>query len=521
MAEAPNLATNLTECRRSSIDILPQFGHRLDSGDEPKFTNVFNRRLDATTSSIILISAGPVSLPRLGSVRTVLLRSAKTVMGSLLRVPMAASCRFEPSDLAETIAAMRLALPRRSLDPPSTPPMSPTNALVWDDGSFTDAEFYNMWLGGFPVVVTGLERRLQGRWSPDDFIHDYGSQKVTPVNAMTGEPVKCISSVAAFFGLLKEPKSHTNLLKLKDWPPQKHFRDAYPALFRAFVASIPVACQDIAAVDGVFNLAAHLPSNGIHPDLGRKMYIACGSPDDDTYGMTCLHLDVTDAFNLTVWCYDHSQPAAIWHIFPADSVDALSVFLQEIEREYAAEDPIHSQRFYLSDVLLVRLVLQHNVRNLQNAMKIACDFVSVHNLKRTMSLVTSQRRHRLRSQGPDDLLHVQSLLWYTWLSASVHSGRSVSKNWHPDIYNGAGEKQLRKDGKLDPDRFRSRLATHYKILPQNGSPELIEEVARLRWGSPTKFKLNAAAMPAALFPNEEQILSNLQSCYDGFRSRLS
>lgn len=72
-----------------------------------------------------------------------------------------------------------------------------------------------MWLHGVPVVVTGIERRLQGKWTPDDFIYSYGSQKVTPIDSVTCKPVKGIASVEAFFSLLKERSPRAGLLKLK------------------------------------------------------------------------------------------------------------------------------------------------------------------------------------------------------------------------------------------------------------------------------------------------------------------
>jgi hypothetical protein len=40
----------------------------------------------------------------------------------------------------------------------------------------------------------------------------------------------------------------------------------FPELFDAFARCVP--CPDIARLNGALNLAAHLPMNGVFPDLG-------------------------------------------------------------------------------------------------------------------------------------------------------------------------------------------------------------------------------------------------------------
>jgi len=54
---------------------------------------------------------------------------------------------------------------------------------------------------------------------------------------------------------------------LQDWPPQKHFRDEFPELYTAFMDAVPH--PDLSRLDGVLNLAAHFPLNGVCPDLGE------------------------------------------------------------------------------------------------------------------------------------------------------------------------------------------------------------------------------------------------------------
>jgi hypothetical protein len=65
-------------------------------------------------------------------------------------------------------------------------------------------------------------------------------------------------------------------LLFQDWPPQKDFRVEFPELFDAFAKALP--CRDLAALNGVLNMAAHLPKNGVIPDLGTS----CSSPEATT-----------------------------------------------------------------------------------------------------------------------------------------------------------------------------------------------------------------------------------------------
>ena len=52
-------------------------------------------------------------------------------------------------------------------------------------------------------------------------------------------------------------------------------------------------------------------------------------------------------------------------------------------------------------------------------MKVACDFVSVHNLQHMAVLIAPQRQHRLQGGGGEDVLQLYTLMWYAWLSVST------------------------------------------------------------------------------------------------------
>ena len=66
-------------------------------------------------------------------------------------------------------------------------------------------------------------------------------------------------------------------------------------------------------------------------------------------------------------------------------------------------------------------VLTHRdqVRNTQSTVKIACDFVSVHNLVHMAALRPDQREQRLAGGEAEDVLQLFTLLWYAWLSVTT------------------------------------------------------------------------------------------------------
>ena len=76
-----------------------------------------------------------------------------------------------------------------------------------------------------------------------------------------------------------------------------------------------------------------------------------------------MHLDVTDAVNLSVHTINRADVAAIWHIFPYECNDRIRRYLRakdpRFEREQLA--PILSQSVYLSPSMLVELECEYDV----------------------------------------------------------------------------------------------------------------------------------------------------------------
>jgi hypothetical protein len=65
-----------------------------------------------------------------------------------------------------------------------------------------------------------------------------------------------------------------------------------------------------------------------------------------------------------------------------------------------------------------RLILYLQVSNVTDAIKIACDFVSLDNITMTQQLVGELRHQRLSTSWGDDVLQFYETLWYAWGSLS-------------------------------------------------------------------------------------------------------
>ena len=245
-----------------------------------------------------------------------------------------------------------------------------------------------------------------------------------------------------------------------------------------------VPCPDIASLIGVLNLAAHLPENGIMPDLGKyshshfleyqdfsawlagpKMYNAEATlQDDQHHGSTCLHMDLTNVVNIMLWAADPPDGGpnyAVWDLFSPEDSSIVRKFLKEVAGFKGEGDPIHSQTICMTPTLLKLLWETYGVRsyriyqrvgeavyipagcahqvrffilclsayywqvdiydqvsNATDAIKIACDYVSIANLQRTHQLLAEFREHRLLTNSGDDVLQFYTVLWYAflWLS---------------------------------------------------------------------------------------------------------
>ncbi|CAH1134619.1 unnamed protein product [Ceutorhynchus assimilis] len=285
---------------------------------------------------------------------------------------------------------------------------------------------------------------------------------------------------------LKDFEGLPMLLKLKDWPPGEDFAEMLPTRFQDLMQALPL--QDYTKRSGKLNLAARLPECFVRPDLGPKMYNAYGKPLPADKATTNLHLDVSDAVNVMVYvevsqdgdsnkhfeetlaaideagcdfltrrrvCDKGELPGALWHIFQARDADKIRDLLNRVTVELGGRlephtDPIHDQSGYLDGPLRYRLykeygvqgyaILQcqgdavfipagapHQVRNLNNCIKVAEDFVSPENVVHCSHLTQEFRALSNNHSNHEDKLQIKNIIYHTVKDAVCALGSLVNK----------------------------------------------------------------------------------------------
>lgn len=320
-------------------------------------------------------------------------------------------------------------------------PYYPT--ITYSDSTLTEGIFRTLWAEGRPLVVKGILEKFHIKWTPEYFVEKYGDHSCTVVDCVT--EAKREVTVGWFFALFGKynERVDSRVWKLKDWPPSTDFKTAFPELYDDFARAVPI--PSYCRRDGVLNIASHFPSNAVAPDLGPKMYNAFATQDTEgSKGSTRLHMDMADAVNVMVHtepCADGSPGGARWDLYRAEDAPAIRQFLSERFKLASGLDPIHSQQFYLDERLRAELytktgvrshrVIQrqgeavfipagcaHQVCNLSDCIKVAMDFVSPENIERCARLTEEFRAQNLERMWKEDVLQLQTMMWYAWVSCS-------------------------------------------------------------------------------------------------------
>lgn len=296
-------------------------------------------------------------------------------------------------------------------------------------------------------------------WNPESFNTDFGNDKCDLIDCKTGLTIKNQIMNAFWTGFMDTKKrikiaGSRACLKLKDWPNNTTFKKKSPYRFYDLMRWVP--CADYTKPDGIFNLASRLPSGmSTTLDLGPKLYVADGVKAGSVLGTTNLHLDVSDVVNVAVHVHvpensgkqkcssqQLDQYAALWHIFDPRDIQKLRIFLREvtIERNICIEskrdDVIHSQSWYLDECLLLRLYKKyqvkpitrfqnvgeaifipagspHKVKNVNNCIKVAIDFVSPENIPLCYRLAAEFRNLPAEYLNHEDKLQLKNIIYFT------------------------------------------------------------------------------------------------------------
>ncbi|KIP09215.1 hypothetical protein PHLGIDRAFT_343879 [Phlebiopsis gigantea 11061_1 CR5-6] len=347
----------------------------------------------------------------------------------------------EPSSFASAPTAGASAL-----DSASIPAHEP---LVFADSELTDEVFAKVWAKGEPLVVTDVMSKFRIPWTPEYFSQKYGTQTCLILECQSDQNKRV--SVGEFFSWFGKYEGRRDCWKLKDWPPSTDFKTAFPELYEDFANGTPV--PNYVRRDGVLNVASHFPSNTIAPDLGPKMYNAMASFESQgSKGSTRLHLDMADAVNIMLYTAntpDGKPGSAAWDLFKADDSAKLRKFLKRKYKGQYTHDPIHSQQFYLDSHLRKELFDEygvmsyriyqkpgeavfipagcaHQVCNLADCIKVACDFVSPENIARCEILTKEFREQNQSMAWKEDVLQLRTLMWFAWLSCTRQEKEMLS-----------------------------------------------------------------------------------------------
>ncbi|KAI0363568.1 Clavaminate synthase-like protein [Pilatotrama ljubarskyi] len=318
-------------------------------------------------------------------------------------------------------------------------PVPAHDTMAFADVDLTEEKFRRVWERGLPLVVTGILPKFHIQWTPEYFSSKYGTQSCLILECQTEQNKRV--TVAEFFSLFGKYEGRRDCWKLKDWPPSTDFKTAFPELYDDFSRATPV--PNYVRRDGVLNIASHFPSNTIAPDLGPKMYNAMASFESQgSKGSTRLHMDMADAINIMTYASltpDGRPGCAAWDIFRAEDTSKLRKFLRKKFKGQYQHDPIHSQQFYLDTSLRQELYKDygvmshriyqrpgeavfipagcaHQVCNLADCIKVACDFVSPENIERCENLTREFREQNQSMAWKEDVLQLRTMMWFAWLS---------------------------------------------------------------------------------------------------------
>ncbi|XP_018082816.1 probable JmjC domain-containing histone demethylation protein 2C isoform X2 [Xenopus laevis] len=338
--------------------------------------------------------------------------------------------------------------------------------------------FQECWKQGKTVVVSGTHIRMNANlWKLEAISSDFGDHPGDLLNCKEG--VVQSGNVKEFWDGFEDvskrqkvKNGETVLLKLKDQPSGEDFKNMMLARYEEFFKMLPV--PEYCNPDGKLNLASHMPSFFVRPDLGPRMCSAYGviaTKDQDT-GTTNLHIEVSDLINILVYVgaakglgvtsksgvlkkFEEEEmdehlrkrlkdsnevPGSLWHIYETRDADKIREFLHKAAKEQCLEilpdhDPIRDQNWYLSkklrqslledygvkshslvqflgDAIILPAGAIYQVQNFHSCIQVTQDFVSPEHLVQSFHL-TQELRHSKEEINYDDKLQVKNILYHS------------------------------------------------------------------------------------------------------------
>uniref|UniRef100_A0A673HNT4 Probable JmjC domain-containing histone demethylation protein 2C n=1 Tax=Sinocyclocheilus rhinocerous TaxID=307959 RepID=A0A673HNT4_9TELE len=337
--------------------------------------------------------------------------------------------------------------------------------------------FRECWRQGQPVLVSGVHKKLNASlWKAESFNQEFADHQGDLLNCKDG--VMSNSGVKEFWDgfedLTKRPKSkdgETVVYRLKDWPSGEEFMALMPSRYDDLMKNLPI--PEYSDPEGNLNLASHLPSFFVRPDLGPRLCCAYGvaASQEQDFGTANLHMEVSDIISVLVYVgvakgngvlsktgvlkrleeedlddnvkkrlKDSSEtPGALWHIYTSKDGEKIKEFLHKLAKEQGVEipvdrDPICEACWYLSRKLRQRLLEEyavqgwtvvqflgdsvlipagalHQVQNLHSCVQVINDFVSPEHVVHSFHL-TQELRSSKEEINYEDKLQVKNIFYH-------------------------------------------------------------------------------------------------------------
>ncbi|XP_051522691.1 probable JmjC domain-containing histone demethylation protein 2C isoform X1 [Myxocyprinus asiaticus] len=337
--------------------------------------------------------------------------------------------------------------------------------------------FRECWKQGQPVLVSGVHKKLNASlWKAESFNLEFADHQGDLLNCKDG--VMSNSGVKEFWDgfedLTKRPRSkdgETVVYRLKDWPSGEEFMALMPSRYDDLMKNLPM--PEYSDPEGNLNLASHLPSFFVRPDLGPRLCCAYGvaASQEQDFGTANLHMEVSDIVSVLVYVgvakgngvlsktgvlkrleeedmddnvkkrlKDSSEtPGALWHIYTSKDGEKITEFLHKLAKEQGVEiladhDPIREPGWYLSRKLRQRLLDEHGiqgwtvvqflgdsvlipagalhqVQNLHSCIQVINDFVSPEHVVHSFHL-TQELRSSKEEINYEDKLQVKNIFYH-------------------------------------------------------------------------------------------------------------
>uniref|UniRef100_A0A672N4R9 Probable JmjC domain-containing histone demethylation protein 2C n=1 Tax=Sinocyclocheilus grahami TaxID=75366 RepID=A0A672N4R9_SINGR len=336
--------------------------------------------------------------------------------------------------------------------------------------------FKENWTQEQPVLVSGLHKSLNANlWKPEHFSREFSSLHSDLYNCRDGSVTN--SNVKEFWDgfedVSKRPKSDKGesvVYRLKDWPSGEEFLALMPARYHDVMKSLPV--PEYTDPEAHLNLASHLPSFFIRPDLGPRLCCAHGvttCPEQD-FGTSNLHVEISDSMSILVYVgvakgngasskagvlkllegevLDESvkkrlkdpkeTPGALWHIYMSKDLKKIQEFLQKADSDSEWDgdsDPLREGGWYLSprlrqklqdeygiesctllqfhgDAIIIPAGALHQVMNLHSCIQVNVDFVSPEHAHNSYYL-TQELRPLKDQMNYEDKLQVKNIFYHS------------------------------------------------------------------------------------------------------------